>query len=125
MKCSTGLGTVDFADPTSGSLIADFEGTLNAVTITCNVTNSQGAQITTQWNLENFRGSAGLQTVNNIAPELFEITGDPIPGTMFTFENRLIVSNLVRDLDHVTIFCGSGAMPQQANFVLRIYRKLH
>ena len=117
------MGAVDFTDPTSGSLIADFEGTLNATTITCNVTNSQGTQITTQWSLENFRGSAGLQTINNAAPELFEITGDPIPGTMFTFENRLTVSNLVRDLDNVTVFCGTGVTPQQANFVLRIYRK--
>ena len=125
MKCSTGLGTVHFADPPSGSLIADFEGTLNAVTITCNVTTSQGTQITTQWTLANFRGSAGLQTINNAAPELFEITGDPIPSHMqFTFENRLTVLNLVRDLDRVTILCGTGSMPQQANFVLRIYRKL-
>ena len=81
-------------------------------------------QITTQWNLANFRGSVGLQTINNAAPELFEITGDPTPGTMFTFQNRLTVLNLVRELDRVSIFCGTGAMPQQADFVLRIYREL-
>ena len=124
MKCSTGLGAV-IADPPSGSLIADFEGALNATTITCNVTTSEGIQIITQWTLANFRGSAGLQTLNNAAPELFEITGDTIPGTMFTFGNCLTVSNLIRDLDYVIIFCGTGAVPQQANFILRIYRKLH
>ena len=122
---ATGLGAVNFTDPASGSLIANFEGTENATTITCNVTNSQGAQISTQWALTNFRGSTGLQLVNNAAPELFEITGDPIPNTMFTFINHLTVVNLVRDLDHVTVFCGTGVMPQQANFLLRIYRELN
>ena len=119
------MGAVTFTDPASGSVIANFEGTENATTITCNVTNSKGNQISTQWALTNFRGSTGLQTVNNAAPELFEITGDPIPDTMFTFSNRLTILNLVRDLDRVTVFCGSGAMPQQANFLLRIYRELN
>ena len=73
------MRAVNFTDPASGSLIANFEGTENATTITCNVTNSQGAQISTQWTLTNFRGSTGLQSVNNAAPELFEITGDPWP----------------------------------------------
>ena len=118
------MGAVTFADPASGSVIANFEGTKNATTITCNVTNSLGDQITTQWTLTNFRGSTGLQTINNAAPELFETTGDPIPGTMFTYDNRLTVVNLVRDLDRVTIFCGTGAMPQQGDFVLRIYCEL-
>ena len=120
------MGEESFTDPPSGSLIVDYEGTKNVTTITCNVTNSQGIQITTQWTLANFRGSAALQTINNAAPELFEITGDPIAilGTMFTYRNRLTVLNLVRDLDHVTVFCGTGAMPQQADFVLRIYREL-
>ena len=57
------------------------KGQKNVTTNTCNVTNNQGAQITTQWALTNFRGSTGLQTINNAAPELF---GDPIAGTMFT-----------------------------------------
>ena len=118
------MGAISFTDPASGSVIANFEGTENAITITCNVTISQGAQIISQWTLANFRGSTGLQTVNNAAPELFEITGDPIAGTMFTFSNRLTILNLARDLDRVIIFCGTGAMRQQADFVLRIYREL-
>ena len=118
------MGAVSFTDPASGSLIANFEGTENATTITCNVTNSQGVQITTRWTLGNFRGNTALQTVNNAAPELFEMTGDPRVGTIVTFNNRLTVLNLVRVLDRVTLFCGTGAMPQQANFLLRIYREL-
>ena len=119
------MGAVtSFTDPGSGSLIANFEGTENATTITCNITVSQGAQITTQWALANFRGNTGLQTINNAAPELFEITGDPVPDTMFTFNNYLTVLSLTRDLDRVTIFCGTGATPQLANFFLRIYREL-
>jgi N-acetylglucosamine kinase-like BadF-type ATPase len=116
------MGAVSFTDPASGSLIANFEGTENATTITCNVTNSQGNQITTLWTLANFRNIPSLQTIN-AAPELFEITGDPIAGTIFTFNDRLTVLNLVRGLDHVTIFCGTGGLLQQANFFLRIYRK--
>ena len=118
------MGAVTFTDPASGSVIANFEGTENVTTITCNATNSQGIQISTQWTLTNFRGSTGLQTINNATPELFEITGDPIVGTMFTYNNCLTIVNLVRDLDHVIIFCGTGVMLQQADFVLRIYREL-
>ena len=118
------MGAISFTDPASGSVIANFEGTENAITITCNVTISQGIQVTTFWTLVNFRGIAGLQTINNAASELFEITGDPIPDTMFTFSNRLTILNLVRDLDRVTVVCGTGAMPQQADFILRIYREL-
>ena len=121
------MGAVTFSDPASGSVIANFEGTKNATTITCNVTISQGAQVTTQWALANFRGINGLQAItDNVAPELFQVTGDPIDivGTMFTYRNRLTVLNLVRDLDRVIIFCGTGAIRQQADFVLRIYREL-
>jgi hypothetical protein len=28
-------------------------------------------------------------------------------------------------MDHVTIFCGTSVSPQQANFILRIYRELN
>ena len=118
------VGAVRFTDPPSGSVIVNFEGTENFTTITCNVTNSEGIQISTQWSLGNFRGSDRLQTINNAAPELFEIDGDPQPGTIFTFENYLTVLNLVSDLDRVIVYCGTGAWPQEASFTLRIYSKL-
>ena len=110
-------------DPPSGSVVANFEGSLNAITINCSVTSSQGARITTQWTLENFRGSTALVTPNNAAPELFSFGGDPVPGFNFTYENTLTVTNLTSDLDGVIVYCGTGVQPQQANFTLKIYRK--
>ena len=114
--------------PPSGSVIANFEGTLNATTINCSVTNSQGAQITTQWTLTNFGGDesdAFIFTLNNVAPELFSFSGDPIPGFNLTYQNSLTITNMTSDLDGVIIYCGTGKQFQQANFTLRIYRKLN
>ena len=54
---ATGLGATNFTDPPSGTLIANLEGAENATTLTCNLTNPDGDQITTQWNVGNFRGS--------------------------------------------------------------------
>ena len=49
-----GHGAVDFADPPPGTVIVDFEGTLeNAITITCNITHA-GIQVGTSWSIENF-----------------------------------------------------------------------
>ena len=67
--------------------------------------------------------SEALLSISGL-PGLFEITGDPTPGTTFTFQNHLTVLNLVSDLDGVIIFCGTGAIPQQAHFFLRIYSEL-
>ena len=118
-----GLGAADFSIPISGSVIANFEGTQNATTITCNITNPEGAQVSTQWNLGNFRGGTNLVGVGNADPGLFEVDGDPIPGFSATYSNRLTVSNLGSVLDKVIVFCGSGQRPMAANFTLRIYRK--
>ena len=113
-------------DPPSGSVIANFEGTLNATTINCSVTNSQGARVTTEWTLTNFGGNPdALFTLTNVAPELFSFSGDPIPGFNVTYMNSLTVTNLRSDLDEVIIYCGTGIQSQQANFTLRIYRKLY
>ena len=122
---ATGLGQAFGVDPPSGSVIANFEGTLNATTINCSVTNSQGIRVNTQWTLTNFGGDLdALFTLNNIAPELFSFSGDPIPGFNITYMNSLTVTNLTSDLDGVIIYCGTGLQSQQANFTLRIYRKL-
>ena len=118
-------GAVSFTDPPSGSVIANFEGTENVTTITCNVTN-QEFQISTWWTVSNFRGFYGLQLItDDFDPELFEISGDPVPGSSpeFTFRNYLGLRLFRLDLDNVTVFCGTGAEPRQANFSLRIYRK--
>ena len=118
----TGLGATQ-VDPPSGSVIVNFEGTLNAATLNCSVTSSQGIRISTQWTLVHFRGSAASVTINNAAPELFSFSGDPVPGFNYTYENSLTVLNLTSDLDGVTVYCGTGAQPRQANFTLKIYRK--
>ena len=113
-------------DPPSGSVIANFEGALNAITINCSVTSSQGFRITTEWTLTNYGGSDATFTPNNLpTPELFSFSGDPFPGTNSTYLNSLTVTNLTSDLDGVIVYCGTGARPQQANFTLRIYRKLN
>ena len=110
-------------NPPSGSVIANFEGTVNNTIITCNVTNSRRTQITTQWNLENFGNAAPGVLVSIVnAPKLFEVGGDPRPDSG-TYENQLTVLNLTRELDEVIVYCGLGAYPRQANFLLRLYSK--
>ena len=119
------LGLATFVDPPNGSVIANFEGTENPATISCNITTDQGVQmqVTTQWHVEYYRGNTTLLSISSLPPGLFEITGDPvdIPDVTSTFENRVRVLNLVSDLDGAIIFCGIGAVPRQAHFVLRIY----
>ena len=104
-------------------MIANFEGTLNAATVNCSVTNSQGIRVTTQWTLGNFRGSDAFVTINNVAPELLRLSGDPVPGFNYTYENSLTVTNLTSVLDGVVVYCGTGLQAQQGKFTLRIYRK--
>ena len=117
------LGAVDFVDPPSGSVIADFEGTLNATTFRCNISHG-GIQVGTQWSIENFGGNPSLQTVSNAASDLFEFGGDLRPeSTTDTFINRITVLNFTSDLDNAIVYCGTGAQRRQANFMLRIYRK--
>ena len=120
----TGLGAVDFVDPPSGSVIANFEGTPNAATIVCNISHG-GLQITTQWNVANFRGGGPNSLLAfTIAPELFSVGGDPIPNTNLLFNNELTFLNWAAELDGVIVYCGTGQDPQQASFTLRIYSEL-
>ena len=113
---------MQFVDPPSGSVIANFEGTENVTTLRCNVTTDQGLQATTRWGIENFRGVSALQNIldNNFEPTLFLISGDLYNG--FNTANRLIILRLNPELDRTILYCGTGPMPQQANFPIRIYR---
>lgn len=111
---------MDNVSPTNGSIISDFEGAQNATTLMCDVFTN-GLQITTQWNIENFRGNTQLQ---EISPDmdLFLLTGDELPSDLsLTFHNHLVIQNLTAELDGVIIHCGTGQDPQQASFRLRIY----
>ena len=105
-------------------MIANLEGAENATTLTCNITDPEGAQITTQWNVGNFKGSGpnDLRQISE-APELFFVSGDLIPNTNFLFDNQLTILSWTTELDEVIVYCGSGQVPQQANFFLRVYRK--
>ena len=122
----TGLGAAQ-TDPPSGSVIADFEGTANVTTLVCNVTGTTNERGITVWSVENFRGGsgvAGLLLTIATAPELFGFGGDPIPSAPnFTYLNRLTIRQLTSELDEVVLYCGTGSSSQQANFLLRIYRK--
>ena len=104
-------------------MISNFEGALNGTTITCTITRDSpaGSQITTQWNVGNFRGNGENLVDIAQAPELFSVGGDPIPGTNFLFDNELTILNWAAELDGVIVYCGTGLAPQQASFTLRIY----
>lgn len=122
---STGRGKVAFADPPSGSLIADFQDTANASTLTCNITDEQGQQLGTDWTLQNFRGySSQLQSITAAGVrELFAVSGDPTNYPGITYRNRLLILNLTSELDDVMVYCGARSHLRDANFTLRIYRK--
>ena len=109
-------------DPPSGSVVADFEGTVNAATLTCNVTDEFGNRAVTSWDLGNFRGVSRQGFTIDLAPDLFRVGGDRIPGAPnFTYDNQMTILNLTSELDQVIVFCGLSTA--EAEFILRIYRK--
>ena len=58
-----GHGAVEFVSPApSGSVIANFEGTINDTTLICNVTHDE-IQFDTLWSISNFRGVTAIQTL--------------------------------------------------------------
>ena len=71
---------MDFVDPPSGSVIADFEGAENVTTIMCNVTDRRFTppiQLTTRWSIQDFRDVDGLQTItDDFDTNLFFVHGD-------------------------------------------------
>ena len=121
----TGCCLVENVSPPSGSIIADFGGLLNNTIFMCDVIVNNGSQqITTQWFIENLGGNTGLRALPQDA-NLFLLTGDQRPSDpSLTFNNHLVLLNLTSNLDDATIYCGTGQNPRQANFSLRIYRKL-
>ena len=117
-------------DPPSGSVIANFEGTANASTLTCNVTLSDGSTPTsTEWFVQNFREISALQVINDdFFTEIFTVGGDPRPtDPTRTFRNRLTLLNFTAELDRVMVYCGTGGISyrKQANFYLRVYSELY
>ena len=99
----------------------NFEGTDNTI-ITCNITNG-GIQIGTQWSVENFGGDPVLQPV--ASDDVFDISGDLRPGsTTDTFLNQITVLIFTSELDNAILYCGTGVERRQANFTIRLYRKV-
>ena len=121
-----GLALATFVNPPSGSVIANFEGAVNASILTCNVTNTAGFITSTAWFVQNFRGSSLLQTIfNDFFPEVFSVGGDPVPtDPTRTFRNQLTLLNFTAELDGATLYCGTGQNREQANFFLRVYSEL-
>ena len=119
---NVGFGAAQ-VDPPSGSVVANFEDTVNAATLTCNLTDGQGNRVLTSWDLGNFRGVSRQPFSINLAPELFLLGGDPVPNfPNFTYGNELTILRLTSELDQVMVFCGLG-QSIEAEFTLRIYRK--
>ena len=120
-----GLGIVTFSDPPSGSIVSDFKDTINATTLTCNVSNvSTGHQIASRWTVKDFRNVSGYEVVTQIASDLLQVDGDPdiftnTPGAKF--DNRLMILNFTSELDGEILYCGTEANPEEANFILRLY----
>ena len=109
--------------PPSGTLIANFEGTENVITLICNISGDGSNQIGTTWSIANYRGSITLVDITG-GPEPFDVGGPPNPlAPQVSLSNELTISNWTADLDGATIFCGTGIDQQEASFSLRVYRK--
>ena len=59
-----GLGAATFIDLPTGDVVANIEGAINATTLTCNVINDEGVQLTTTWSVANFKGELGIRPLS-------------------------------------------------------------
>ena len=100
--------------------MANFEGAINATTLTCNVFNDQGDQISTTWSVTNFEGVNTIRSLT-LQDTLFLVGGDLIPMTTITFLNRITIVNWTSALDGVTLYCGIGSDLDQASVLLKLY----
>ena len=99
-------------------MIANFEGTLNASTLICNITTTEGMRIGTMWSVQDLIFPGAVQSIfDDFAPELFLVSGDQRPNhdLGITHRNKLTMTS---QLDGVTIYCGLGqsTLSEQANF---------
>ena len=95
------------------------------VTFECLLLNDAGNQVTTIWNIWNFRGVAGGRSILLVLPDaIYE--GNP-DGTLFaTFRNILTFPVFIEDLDGASLSCGSqlrGFNLTTGWFLLKAYRK--
>ena len=100
--------------------MANFEGAINATTLTCNVFNDQGGQISNTWSVANFEGVTSIRPLT-LQDTLFSLGGDLIPNTTLTFLNQITIVNWTSALDGVTLHCGIGTDLDQASVLLKLY----
>ena len=119
----TGLCIVTSITPPNGTEVTREIGAVN-VTFECVVTNDQGVQDTTQWNIENFRGTPGAQSILMALNDTI-LEGEPSNGVLPTFRTRLIFPEFLEDLDGTTLTCGLPPLEslRDGQFQLRVYSK--
>lgn len=108
---------MDFIDPPAGSVVANFESSRNATTLTCNVSH-EGSQIPTFWSVVNFQGVAGRQSLGTLRNQNLLLILQ-----RGSFLLQVNVTNWTSEVDGVIVFCGTGSEPRQANVTLRLYCK--
>ena len=91
------------------------------LTFRCVAFNSNGDQVVTQWNIENFRGREGGQDIRTVLPNTI-LTGNATGGGLFpTFRTDLIFPVFLDDLDGTTLTCGFPPDLRSGQFHLQAY----
>ena len=112
-------------DPPNGTYITHQVGDTN-IMIECVIYDSNGAQVTTNWNIFNFRGVAGGRAIKAVLGDTI-LTGTKAPSSPFgTFRNMLIFPEFIEDMDGATLTCGFPDPKiglRAGEYFLRTYRK--
>ena len=121
----TGAGNVTEVNDSS-TVIACFIDEGRSYNLNCVVKN-EGIQTDTVWSVYNYKGIEGPQTITN--DEVFQISGDQRPTSFdsaeFSYGNNLDIRNCsMKELDEVTVHCGSHVNPEQALFQFKVCGKL-
>ena len=104
-------------EPENGTIVTDFEGSVNATTFICNIFDPiSSEQQTTVWRLQR----PGNVTLENVSNSDLSITPDDSHKY-----SQLTVRNLTSKLDGVTLYCGTEIEVNLASFSLRINRKCY
>lgn len=116
-KKTIGAGDVTNLDPSNNTVIAHFEDEGESCDFTCEVKNN-GTQTDTVWSFKN-----GLAESEKIIGG--HISGDYRPGSQSHYSNHLQITDCsLRELDGVTVYCGSQNNPKQAFFELKVCGEL-
>ena len=86
----------------------------------------EGSQSTTQWNILNFRGVKGSQSILTVLPSTI-LSGTSSGGAGFspTFRDMLTFPEYIQDLHGTTLTCGTPTLGlAYVMYFLYIYRKL-